>query len=73
MVSCTDCVHYNACKTWSEHTDRIADVLNSGFEQLSKLVNISYEKVNHIPFPIVAETPKELCENYLKAKVNVGP
>lgn len=63
MVTCTDCVHYKACKMWVEHVDGLVDDFNS-------LIKTAYNKgIEHFNFPLVAETKGKLCDNYDKAKL----
>lgn len=68
MVSCTDCVHYNACKKWANHTDNLVDSLNYLYLTLKEQFNMPLSTIHHIKFPSVAETKEMLCENYIKAK-----
>lgn len=61
MVSCTECVHYNACSMWQKATEGLTTLSNRFLE--------ADDKLPHIHFPGVKETKKELCEHYEKAKV----
>lgn len=71
MVSCTGCVHYHACKVWAEHNEKLVYTYNNGMDRLSKIVDFGFKGIDHINFPLVAETKEAMCENYEKAKENV--
>ena len=62
MVTCTDCVHYKACKMWVEHVDSLVDDFNS-------LIKPPLKGIEHFNFPLVAETKGKLCTHYSKAKL----
>ena len=69
MVSCTECVHYNACKQWVDHINSMCDALNDSYDSLGSALNVSLGHVTHLAFPMVAETKDKLCDNYDKAKL----
>lgn len=69
MVSCTECVHYNACREWAKHVNRIIDEFNRGHCKLAKALEVSFSNVDYLEFPFVEENKEALCENYEKAKV----
>ena len=66
MVSCTDCVHYEACKMWYKAVDTATDSLNERFNNYTKQNLVT--PLAGIGFPQVAETKEELCDNYEKRK-----
>ena len=66
MVSCTDCVHYEACKMWHEGNDTLVGALNNLLGVKDYPPN--RKSIPYLHFPRVAETKEELCDNYEKRK-----
>ena len=72
MVTCTDCIHYNACCAWVDQNSKVVDslnVLDSLNELYSRTLSSKAKPISRIQFPLVAETKEELCKNYEKVKV----